>query len=167
MTRRRGSKDTYVRPRFNDVQIAEQQRWCYQQRLDGVMLHEIAEAFERYFHAKVSVATIKGRIDAECAARVDPAAAEQYRQIAIERAEEQLKRLRQALRWSGDHHKVEANLLRTLDHLAKLQGTYAPERVDISITTVGSVDDELNELAAQLGLNDAPDSPAVLTDADA
>ena len=70
--------------------VAEEQVWCYQQRLRGLSLRAIAEASETECPAgrPMSLKTVHRRIESEIAIRVQPRAAE-LRQMELDRLDDQ------------------------------------------------------------------------------
>ena len=59
---------------------------------------------------------------------------------------------------NGADVKLEETLMRTYDQLSRITGIYAPEQLQVTVT--GSVDDELQALAAKLQPNDREDADA-------
>ena len=143
----------------NEAQIAAEQVFCFEQRLAGCdSLREIARRATTHFGYRMSHELVRQRIATESRDRVEPLAAE-AKQLAISRTEARIQRLAGLLSAAyargADPEiclKIEDRILSAEVHLAKLQGTYAAERVEVRQVATGSIEDELAELARLLGL---------------
>lgn len=151
-----------IKWRKNEAQIAMEQQFVLEQRVAGCdSLREIAYRAAQHFGYNFSQETVRTRLAVEIRSRVEPVAAE-VKQLAITRCEAQISRLVEDLSLVYGQPardvelclKIEDRLTKAHSELAKLLGTYAAVAVDVTVATVGSVDDELNALAAELGITD-------------
>jgi hypothetical protein len=116
----------------NGVQVDVQELWVAEQICNHVPIYKLSSLLRRRFHlsvsqAKTRIEAVRERWAAEDKGQVDKWKAEATRrlQTGMEQARIELKDRPQ------QKHTI---LLRYEDQLAKLQGTYAPLRVDIDVT---------------------------------
>jgi hypothetical protein len=132
------------------TQMAEEQVWCYEQRLRGLSLRAIAElsAGQCPTGRALSMKTVHRRIESEIGVRVQPKAAE-LRQMELDRLDEQEAAVRKVLETThyktnggevvrhngrpmhddGPVLQAQDRLLRIGERRAKLLGIDSPERI--------------------------------------
>ena len=123
----------------NSAQVAEEQIRCYELKLEGKTMREIAKAIG------MSVGTVHSRIEAEIAARVLPLA-EEVRKVELDRLDRWLAKLEARLDAGGEPEKVIPVCIKVSERRCKLMGADAPEKFEGTLTQITQEDVALAEL---------------------
>jgi hypothetical protein len=112
----------------NSVQIAEEQRACYQLRLKGLSIRAIAEELD------MAKSTVERRLTAERESRVAPLA-DEVRQLELDRLDFYMMRLWERIEVGGKATARDVEVsMKVSERRAKLLGLDAPERQQIEAT---------------------------------
>jgi hypothetical protein len=126
----------------NRVAVAEEQIRCYELRLTGMSLDQIATA------TGIPRSTVHDRIQAEITTRVLPLA-EEVRKLELDRLDRWQARLEERLDASDDPVKVVPVLVKVSERRCHLMGANAPEKIEATVTQVTQDDIALAELVAE------------------
>lgn len=128
--------------RANRATTAEEQVRCYQLRLSGLSIRQIARA------TGLSVGTVSNRIQAEINARVLPLA-DEVRKMELDRLDGWLARLNaEIVAGKAVARNVEV-AVKVSERRAKLLGIDAPQQVEATVTEVTQEDVALAELVRE------------------
>lgn len=131
----------------NATQRREEQRVCYEIRLQGHSVREVAKLASQELGWSISRATAWRRIEEEGLLQVQPAEAA-LRAQELDRLDRYLLALEQAALSPDPKDKVAAvnSALKLQERRAKLLGLDAPERSEVTIHEVDPADAELAQL---------------------
>jgi hypothetical protein len=128
--------------RANRAAVAEQRVRCYQLRLSGLSVRQIATA------TGLSVGTVSNRIQAEIDSRVLPLA-DEVRKVELDRLDGWLARLNaQIVAGVAVARNVEV-AVRVSERRAKLLGIDAPQQLEATVHEVTQTDVALAELVRE------------------
>lgn len=146
---------TYTTP--NRASVAEEQVHCYELRLTGMSIREIAE------RTGISKSTVHDRIQAEISSRVTPLA-EEVRKMELDRLDGWLERLNEQIARGIQVARNVEVAVRVSERRAKLLGIDAPEKVEATVTEVTQQDVALAELISEAQAAAAVAEQKLLTD---
>ncbi|WP_297699622.1 hypothetical protein [Mycobacterium sp.] len=129
----------------NSASIAEQEIRCYELRLTGMSLDNIAK------QVKLSKGTVHNRIQAHIEQRVQPLA-DELRAVMVDRLDTCIERLHGQILDDELGSRLARNievLVKVEERRAKLLGVDAPERVEATVTEVTQEDLALAELVRE------------------
>lgn len=136
----------------NAAEMADKQRQCYELRLKGHTVRQVAEI------VGVSKSSVSNYCKAAALEVISPLVSE-YRQMEDERLDLAFAAILPRVE-IGEVRAVEV-LIKLLERRAKLHGLDAPVQVEQSITTYTETDRKLEELAREIFVERAPDSESV------
>ena len=125
--------------RDNDAKVAEEQIRCYELRLTGMSIRNIAKA------TGLSVGCVHNRIQAEIRQRVLPLA-EEVRQMELDRLDRWLTKLDAQIQQNQSVARNVEVAVKVAERRARLLGIDAPERIDATVHEVSQEDVALAEL---------------------
>ncbi len=125
--------------RGNVATVADEQRQCYEMKLAGRSVRNIAEI------TGLSIGTVHNRIQAGIDAVVLPLA-DELRKVELERYDAWQSRLEDALEAGEDPVKVVPVLVRVSERRCALMGANAPEKIEATVHQVTEQDIALAEL---------------------
>lgn len=128
--------------RANRASVAEEQVRCYQLRLTGLSIRQIAG------HTGLGVATVHARIQSEINARVLPLA-DEVRKVELDRLDGWLARLNGEIAAGKAVARNVEVAVRVSERRAKLLGIDAPQQIEATVTEVTQEDIALAELVRE------------------
>lgn len=135
----------------NQAQKAEEQRVCYELRLVGHSMREVARLASEQLGWTVSLATAQRRVENEGLQRVAPAE-KALRELELDRLDRYLLAAETIAHEATDPKDKMAALDRAMkvqERRAKLLGLDAPERHDVTVHEVDPADAELAALVRE------------------
>lgn len=140
--------------RANRAAVAEQRIRCYQLRLSGLSVRQIATA------TGLSVGTVSNRIQSEINARVLPLA-DEVRKVELDRLDGWLARLNtQIVAGVAVARNVEV-AVRVSERRAKLLGIDAPQQLEATVHEITQTDVALAELVREARVKAAFDEASI------
>lgn len=128
--------------RFSKVEVAEQQRECYELRLAGHDLRAISA------RTGLHLATVSKRINDQLALRVNPLA-DELRAVEVDRLDRYLVKLDSQIQQGKSVARNTEVAVKVSERRAKLLGIDAPEKVDAVVHQVDSTDLAIAELVRE------------------
>jgi hypothetical protein len=136
--------------------VAAQSAYVFDLKLAGMTVRAISAAASTHFGYYIGPSTVQERIQKACAELVNPRV-EELRKVEVARLDRYLASLDQKV-MEGDQQSINT-ALRVSERRAKMLGIDMPLQLEVKHTVVTSVDDELEKLAAELGLADPTLAP--------
>ncbi len=140
--------------RANSAKVAEEQAECYRLKLKGQSVRQIARA------TSLGVGTVQNRLSAHIADLVLPLA-EEVRKVELDRLDSWLARLEERLDAGEDPVRVVPVAIKVAERRARMLGTDAPERADVTVHEVTPQDVELMELISEARASQAVDEAGI------
>lgn len=140
--------------RANSAKVAEEQAECYRLKLKALSVRQIAR------ETGLSVGTVHNRLNAHIAELVLPLA-DEVRKVELDRLDTWLARLEERLDAGEDPVRVVPVAIKVAERRARMLGTDAPERADVTVHEVTQQDIELMELLAEARASQAVDEAGI------